>query len=231
MDKRKIVLGIVLLMFVGLVAAVIGLGRENKSLKVEIAGLKQNPQELTKQETKELIEKIGKLVLLPADEEPILATVTDKEKLKEQPLFAKAENGDKILIYAKAQKAYIYSPSKEMLVDVVSVNIGGSQTIITGMSADNPLNVALVNGSTTNGATNTLEQRIKDNNIVGLQVVSKATAKSSNYAKTLVIDLSGKWKTQTDQLAGLLNGQVATESAEIKPANADVMVIIGADFK
>ena len=82
MDKRKIVLGIVLLMFVGLVAAVIGLGRENKSLKVEIAGLKQNPQELTKQETKELVEKIGKLVLLPADEEPILATVTDKEKLK-----------------------------------------------------------------------------------------------------------------------------------------------------
>ena len=113
----------------------------------------------------------------------------------------------------------------------MSVNIGGLQTIITGMSADNPLNVALVNGSTTNGATNTLEQRIKDNNIVGLQVVSKATAKSSNYAKTLVIDLSGKWKTQTDQLAGLLNGQVATESAEIKPANADVMVIIGADFK
>ena len=180
---------------------------------------------------KELIEKIGKLVLLPADEEPILATVTDKEKLKEQPLFAKAENGDKILIYAKAQKAYIYSPSKEMLVDVVSENIGGSQTIITGMSADNPLNVALVNGSTTNGATNTLEQRIKDNNIVGLQVVSKATAKSSNYAKTLVIDLSGKWKTQADQLAALLNGQVATESAEIKPSNADVMVIIGADFK
>jgi len=231
MDKRKIVLGIVLLMFVGLVAAVIGLGRENKSLKVEIAGLKQNPQELTKQETKELVEKIGKLVLLPADEEPILATVTDKEKLKEQPLFAKAENGDKILIYAKAQKAYIFSPNKEVLVDVVSVNIGGLQTIITGMSADNPLNVALVNGSTTNGATNTLEQRIKDNNIVGLQVVSKATAKSSNYAKTLVIDLSGKWKTQADQLAALLNGQVATESAEIKPSNADVMVIIGADFK
>lgn len=218
-------------MFVGLVAAVIGLGRENKSLKVEIAGLKQNPQELTKQETKELVEKIGKLVLLPADEEPILATVTDKEKLKEQPLFAKAENGDKILIYAKAQKAYIFSPNKEVLVDVVSVNIGGLQTIITGMSADNPLNVALVNGSTTNGATNTLEQRIKDNNIVGLQVVSKATAKSSNYAKTLVIDLSGKWKTQADQLAALLNGQVATESAEIKPSNADVMVIIGADFK
>ncbi len=231
MDKRKIVLGIILLIFVSLVVAVIGLGRENKSLKVEIAGLKQNPQELTKQETKELVEKIGKLVLLPADEEPILATVTDKEKLKEQPLFAKAENGDKLLIYAKTQKAYIYSPSKEMLVDVVSVNIGGSQTIITGMSVNNPLRVALVNGSATTGATNTLEQRIKDNNIVGLQVVSKATAKSSNYAKTLVIDLSGKWKTQADQLAALLNGQVATESAEIKPSNADVMVIIGADFK
>lgn len=80
---------------------------ENNKLKSEIAGLKASPEDLAKKEIKDLVEKIGKLVILPADEEPVLATVTDKEKLKDQPLFAKAENGDKILIYAKAQKAYI----------------------------------------------------------------------------------------------------------------------------
>ena len=231
-QRKTIFFTVLFLLIVGSLFGIYKLGTENRSLKLEIAGLKANPEDKTKKETKEVVEKVGKLVILPSDEEPILATVTDKEKLKDQPLFAKAENGDKILIYSKSQKAYIYSPAKNVLVDVVPVNIGDTQTVITGMSATNPLKIALVNGSKTAGATATLEQRIKDNSIVGLSVVSKATAKTNDYEKTIVIDLSGKWKAQVEQLAGLLNGQVATESAEIKPGNnADVMVIIGGDFK
>jgi hypothetical protein len=232
MDKRKVILGVILLVFVGLVGGVLKLGKENKSLKVEIAGLKANPQDTATQETKDLIAKVGKLVMLPTDEEPVLATVTDKEKLNDQPLFAKAENGDKILIYAKAQKAYIYNPAKDVLVDVVPVNIGTSQqTAITGVDVNNPLKVVLVNGTKTVGVTNTLEQRIKDNNIAGITVVAKTTAKMTNYQNTLVLDLTGKWATQAAQFAGLVGGKVATESAEIKPTDADLMVILGADFK
>ena len=49
-------------------------------------------------EIEDLAKEIGLMMLLPEGETPTLATVTDKEKLSEQPFFQKSENGDKVLI-------------------------------------------------------------------------------------------------------------------------------------
>jgi hypothetical protein len=108
--------------------------------------------------------------------------------------------------------------------------VGETPITITGVDEKNPLKVALVNGTKTTGVTATLEQRIKDKKVLGIIVTTKSIAKSSNYQKTYVVDLVGKWKTQAEELAKLLGGEVATQSAEEKPA-ADLMVIVGADFK
>ena len=192
--------------------------------------LKEDPNKIAKEETAKVVALVGKLVILPEGEEPVMATVTDKEKLKDQPVFAKAENGDKILIYSIAQKAYIYNPTKNVIVDVVPVNIGDGSLTITGTDVNNPLKVVLVNGTKTVGLTNTLEQRIKDKKVLGISVTAKATAKTTDYQKTLVIDLTGKWGSQAIQLAQLVGGEVATQSAEDKPA-VDLMVIVGSNFK
>jgi len=78
----------------------------------------QNSEE-AKQELADAVVKVGKLMVLPEGDEPILATVTDAEKLKaEQPFYAMVENGDKVLVFPKSQKAVIYSPSKNKLVNV-----------------------------------------------------------------------------------------------------------------
>ena len=230
MDKRKVFLAVVLLIVFGGLGGVIKLSKDNKQLRTEIQGLKEDPNKIAKEETAKIVALVSKLVLLPTDEEPILATVTDKEKLKDQPVFAKAENGDKILIYSTAQKAYIYNPTKNVIVDVIPVNIGDSSITISGTDENNPLKVVLVNGTKTAGLTNTLEQRIKDKQVLGISVTAKTTAKTSDYEKTLVIDLTGKWGSQATQLATLVGGEVATQSAEDKP-NADLMVIVGSNFK
>lgn len=219
-----------LLLIAGLATNSLRLTKQNRFLGVEIEALKKDPQSVAKEEIKGLVEKLSKLVVLPEGEEPVVATVTDKEKLKDQPVFAKTENGDKILIYSKAQKAYIYRPSANVLIDVIPVNIGNQQISITGVDAKNPLTVALANGSKNSGISNELEKRIKEKNIPGVQVVSKAVAKSDNYEKTLVIDISGKMSQQAVEMAQLVGGEVATESAEAFP-KADLMIIIGADFK
>lgn len=230
MNKRKIILVLVLMTVMIGVGGLIKLSKENRSLRSEIQGMKDDPSKLSKEETAKVVALVGKLVILPEGEEPVLATVTDKEKLKEQPVFAKADNGDKILIYSLAKKAYIYNPVKNVIVDVVPVDLGDSSITITGTDVNNPLKVALVNGSKNTGVTVELEKRIKEKKILGISVSSKATAKSSDYDKTLVVDLIGKWGSQAIQLAQLVGGVVATQSAEDVPA-ADLMVIVGADFK
>ena len=62
-----------------------------------------------------LQEKLSKHFLLP-EEEPLIATVTDVERLKqEQPFYQKAQNGDKVFIWK--DKALIYRDSEDKIVD------------------------------------------------------------------------------------------------------------------
>lgn len=69
-----------------------------------------------------IIAQVGSLVALPAEEIPTLATVSDKSKLANQPFFEKAENGDKVLIYEVAGKAYLYRPSQNKVIEVTTVS-------------------------------------------------------------------------------------------------------------
>lgn len=97
---------------------------QNRSLKAQVADLKKDPQERAKDEAKSLAGKLSSLVSLPEGEDPVIATVTDKDKLKDQPIFEKAENGDKLLIFANAKKAYLFDPKNNKLKDIIPVNMG-----------------------------------------------------------------------------------------------------------
>lgn len=90
----------------------------------QLANIKLNPQKIIQKETQELIEKVSKLIVLPADEQPTIATVTDPEKLKDQPFFAKAKKGNIVLIYTNARKAILYDPLENKIVEVAPINIG-----------------------------------------------------------------------------------------------------------
>lgn len=94
----------------------------------------EGQQELAKEEAVQLAAKVGKLIVLPADEDPVVATILDVEKLaKDQPFYRNAKNGDKVLIYIKAQQAIIYDSVRNILVNVgpVSVQGNGSQAAAT----------------------------------------------------------------------------------------------------
>jgi len=96
--------------------------------------IKNNPQIISQEETQTVISEIGKLMELP-DGTPSLATVQDKEKLKEQSFFRRAENGDKVLIYADAKQAILYRPTVKKIIEVAPLILDNGNNNNT--SADN----------------------------------------------------------------------------------------------
>jgi hypothetical protein len=84
----------------------------------------QSPEAAAAEETARAVEKIGMLIALPEGEEPTLATVTDPEQLKDQPFFANAQPGFQVLLYPVAQKAFLYDPERNIIVEVATLNLG-----------------------------------------------------------------------------------------------------------
>lgn len=89
--------------------------------------LKSNQQKTAQEEITKTIEEVGKLMVLPEGETPTIATVTDPERLRDQPFFAKAKKGDKVLIYTNAKKAILYDPVQRKIIEVAPLNIGSQQ--------------------------------------------------------------------------------------------------------
>jgi hypothetical protein len=106
-ERRKRIrsIGVVLLVAVVLLAAAGVLG--NEYLKLKRFKDERDVELLKKQLSRHLV--------LPK-EEPLVATVTDVEKLKaEQAFYRNAKNGDKVFVWK--DKALIYRGSEDRIVD------------------------------------------------------------------------------------------------------------------
>ena len=90
-----------------------------------------NPTESAKQDAASTIASVARFMLLPEGEEPTVMQVTDVSKLKDQPFFANAQNGDKVIIYTKAKKAILYRVESNMIIDVAPVNIGSASASVS----------------------------------------------------------------------------------------------------
>lgn len=89
----------------------------------------QGSDEQVQQEVDVLVARVGKLLVLPEGEQPTVATVSDIDKLRDQPFFTNAKNGDKVLIYTNARRVVLYDPVANKIVDVAPLNIGNSGEI------------------------------------------------------------------------------------------------------
>lgn len=185
----------------------------------QLSELKKDPKAAAREETKKLVEKVGALVELPQGEEPTIATVTDAEKLKNQTFFAKAKNGDKVLIFTQAKRAYLYDPQANKILEIAPLNIGDQQAQVK---------IVLRNGTPTAGLAGKIEPEVKKA-LPNSEITAKENAAKSDYEKTLVVIVSPASRTQGDLLAKSLGAQVSElPQGESRP-EADLVVIIGRD--
>ena len=118
---------------------------------------------IVKKESNSLLEKVGKLTILPQGEEPVIATVKDIEKLKAQPFFINAQNGDTLIAYTKSLTAIIYRESENKIVSMGPIYDDRNKSLNTSIStSSSSLNISkststimTVSSSTKNIATST----------------------------------------------------------------------------
>jgi LytR cell envelope-related transcriptional attenuator len=195
-------------------------------------------------QAQQLIERVGNLIDIPT-ETPTIATVSDISKLASQPFFAHAHNGDKVLIFQNAKEAILYRPSENKLIQVGSINVGATaqnsaapQVAGAAISPSAtptitptpfPVKVVIYNGTKTAGlaasAGKLISQKLSNVTVTG-------TGNAQNdYTKTIVVDLLGNQENTAQQIADVVNGSVvAFPSGETKP-QADILVIVGTDYK
>lgn len=174
-----------------------------------------------------LLSEVGKLIVLPSGEQPTIATVSDIDRLKGQTFFSHAKNGDKVLIYSKAQEAILYDPIANKIVEVGPITLTQATPTSLPTPAAVPITVALYNGTTTVGLTETITQKLKTE-MPNATVVERVNAEKSTYTTTIVIDQTGKNATEAATLARVLNGKVGKLPAgEEKAENTDLLVILG----
>lgn len=84
-----------------------------------------DPAAQAQSELEKTVAQVSRHVVLPQGETPTLATVEDPDKLKDQAFFANAKRGYKVLIYSQSQKAILYDPTLDRIVEIAPVNITG----------------------------------------------------------------------------------------------------------
>ena len=202
--------------------------------------LLKNPSVATANEVKQLVAKVGALIELPKNEDPTVATVSDKNKLKDQAFFKNSENGDKVLIYTKSKKAILYRPSTDKIIEVAPVNIGenqnqpevaGASTTASSSPTASPspaqsFSAVILNGTSEAGLASktktTLEEKVKN-----VKVVRTGDA-LTNHSKTIVVDVRGNNSNVAKQIAEATGGEVGPlPSGETKPQDADFLILTG----
>lgn len=119
-NKERVIVGLIVLVII-ITGGFVYYNNQKKTQPIQ----NQTPS-LAEQREKDnavLIEKVGKLILLPSKEQPTIATVSDKSKLATQPFFTNSLDGDKVLVYTNAKKAILYRPSTNKIIEVAPVNV------------------------------------------------------------------------------------------------------------
>lgn len=223
MINQKLILGgIGALVIVGAIVLTIRSNQETKALKSKLEELQKQSPQAAQDEVKKLVEEIGKLIALPDGEDPTVATITDKEKLQDVPFFAKAENGDKVLLYVNNRKGYLYRPTIQKVIDVATLNLNTTQQNFAAK-------VVLRNGTDSASLTKSFEENLKQI-LPKVEVVSRDNAKVTTYTDTIVVDLTGAKKDDAQRLATMITGKVSSlPDGESKPTGADFLILIGRD--
>jgi hypothetical protein len=94
--------------------------RQLQELSVQLGQV--GDQQQNREMAKKIVDEVRRLIEIPTDTEPTVATIVDVNKLRESnPFYNKAENGDYLIV--TESRAILYSQKKKLILDVVPVQL------------------------------------------------------------------------------------------------------------
>ncbi len=200
------------------------------------------PTQIAQKELAAAVAGVSKLIILPQGDEPVLATVTDaKTLIAQQAFFAGAVNGDQLLLFPRNLKAVLWSPSRNVIVNVGPIQQPQSASAAAGIQTNTPasapltvattpiiLSVEIRNGTGKTGRASTVADQLRSN--AGYSVTKVTDANKKDYTKTIVFSRvkDDSRKQAINTLAAMLNGDLVDKLPNgEKNTDADVLVILG----
>ncbi len=202
---------------------------------------------LTATEQQQLVAEVRSVMVLPDDEEPAIALVSDVERLQDQVFFKNAHNGDIVLVYNGAKKAILYRPSTKKVVETAPIDfneeeVAGASTAQPTPEAEpteadssptptptpKPLTVVVRNGTSVSGGARRYSDAVED--ALSYASVTQATnAQDQDHDTTIIVVVNESREADIQKLAKALGITVgALPSGESEPS-ADALVILGSD--
>ena len=173
----------------------------------------EGQKQVSQDEAKTLKDKVSKLIQLPS-ETPTVATISDIKKLKDQPFFDGAKNGDKVLIFTEARKAIIYRESENKII-----NSGPIAVTSDSQTAKTVAVLASAKGSSTDATAK----------LASVTEITPTEGKAKkDYTKTQVVAVDSASADKAKEIATALGGEVITTlpSGETAPAGASIVVFV-----
>lgn len=102
-----------------IVVTMLYLGERNSNQGVHQGTPDMMTGELDTTNDQAVLQAVSRLMVLPAESDPIIALVADAARLQtEQAFYRGAENGDILLVFPQSRQAIIYRPSSNQIVNV-----------------------------------------------------------------------------------------------------------------
>ena len=160
----------------------------------------------------ELIISISKQLNISGDPNPAILTVIEKEKTN-QPFLEESQDGDKVLLYYKSQKAVLYRPAEAKIIK-------------SGSFTPPAAKIQLRQGSS-------VEKRLTDvealvSKVANTKISTRDASTLNNYTQTVVVNVTGRYDNEAVAVAKALGTTLRTVPQIESIPDADILVIVGA---
>lgn len=199
-------------------------------------------KDVTPEEIDEIVKALEKIVLLPTGETPKLSTITNKDELTDnQEFFKDVENGDKIIVYQQAKKAFLYRPSTKKIINLSPIDItkdSEEQSVEkveivesptpSPEAISSPVTVELRNGTEIAGLTLEFESKLKATG-VDIKVTKRTNAAYVDYGESVLVMVNLTRKIEAQLIANALDMSVSVLPDDEEKTEADILIIVGKD--